>query len=194
MDRYVITGLGNIGLKYRNTRHNIGFMVIDELSDIFNIKVKKNHCLANVGEGIIKNHPVVLAKPRTYMNLSGQSIRALMDWYKSDISRLIVIYDDMDLPLGDVRIRYKGSGGTHNGMKSILNHLGTNQFIRIRIGIGRELNEDAVNYVLGRFPKQEKQIISQALDTAVKAITCILSEGIDIAMNKYNSKKDKGDV
>lgn len=194
MERYLIAGLGNIGLKYRNTRHNIGFMTIDELSETYAIRVKKNLGQAHVGEGFINNIPVVLAKPRTYMNLSGQSIRALMDWYKTDFTKLIVIYDDMDIPVGELRIRYKGSGGSHNGMKSILNHLGTDQFIRIRVGIGRSIETDAVDYVLGRFPKTEKQIVENTLQDVIKAIVCIMTEGIDIAMNRYNIKKDKGDM
>ncbi len=194
MDRNIIVGLGNIGLKYRNTRHNIGFMAIDELAKIYSITVKKNLCSAHIGEGIIKDIPVVLAKPKTYMNLSGQCVRALMDWYKAGSSKIIVIYDDMDLPVGELRIRHKGSAGTHNGMKSILNHLGTDQFVRIRIGIGRDQQTDAVDYVLGRFPKNEKQIIESTLQDVTKAIVCILTEGIDIAMNRYNSKKDKGDA
>ena len=185
MERYLIAGLGNIGLKYRNTRHNIGFMTIDELSEAYAIRVKKNLGQAHVGEGFINNIPVVLAKPRTYMNLSGQSIRALMDWYKTDFTKLIVIYDDMDIPVGELRIRYKGSGGSHNGMKSILNHLGTDQFIRIRVGIGRSIETDAVDYVLGRFPKTEKQIVENTLQDVIKAIVCIMTEGIDIAMNRY---------
>ena len=194
MDRYIIAGLGNIGLKYRNTRHNIGFMAIDELAGIYEIKVKKILCQDYTGEGIIKGVPVVLAKPKTFMNLSGQSVRALVDWYKTDISKLIVIYDDMDIPMGELRIRYKGSGGSHNGMKSILSHLGTDQFIRIRVGIGRNQQIDAVDYVLGRFSKTDKQIMENTLQDVTKAIVCILAEGIDIAMNRYNSKKDKGDV
>ncbi len=194
MDRNIIVGLGNIGLKYRNTRHNIGFMAIDELARIYDIKVKKNLCQAHTGEGIIKSIPVVLAKPKTYMNLSGQSVRALMDWYKSESSKIIIIYDDMDLPVGELRIRYKGSAGTHNGMKSILSHLGTDQFVRIRVGIGRDQQSDAVDYVLGRFPKNEKQIVENTLQDVTKAIVCILTEGTDIAMNRYNSKKDKGDA
>lgn len=194
MDRYLIAGLGNIGLRYRNTRHNIGFMAVDKLADVYSIKVKKNLCQANIGEGFINNVPVVLAKPKTYMNLSGQSIRALTDWYKIDISGLIVIYDDMDIPVGELRIRYKGSAGSHNGMKSVLSHLGTDRFIRIRVGIGKHEYVDAIDYVLGRFPKSEKEIIDNTLQDLIKAITCIVTEGIDIAMNRYNKKNDRGDV
>lgn len=194
MERYIIVGLGNIGLRYRNTRHNIGFMSIDVLSKKYNITVRKNLCEANIGEGTVDGNSVVLAKPRTYMNLSGQCIRALVDWYKIDISKLIVIYDDMDLPLGDVRIRYVGSGGSHKGMKSIISHLGKDGFIRIRIGIGEPEYATAVDYVLGRFGKTDMVLINEALQNVANAVNCIMTQGIDVAMNRYNSKKDKGDV
>lgn len=191
MDKYIIIGLGNIGLKYKSTRHNIGFMVIDQLSKKHSIKINKSKHHASLGEGSIGSKSVILAKPRTYMNLSGISVKALVDWYKPNLEHVIVIYDDMDLPTGDIRIRYRGSGGSHNGIRSIMDVLKEDGFIRIRVGIGNKQEMDAANYVLGKFPKSEKAIIDSSIKNVVEAVECILEEGLDLAMNRYNSKRGK---
>lgn len=190
MDRFIIAGLGNLGLKFKNTRHNSGFMVIDSMSKELFVPVKRSMTKTLAGEGIYNGKPIVLAKPKTYMNLSGESIRELVDWYKSSLDKLVIIYDDMDLPVGDIRIRMKGSAGSHNGMKSIVQQLGTTDFIRIRIGIGEPEDRDGINYVLGRFQKDEKAIMAETVKTVSAAILCIIDDGIDIAMNRYNTKKE----
>ena len=164
----------------------MGFMAIDYASEKFSVKVKKSRCRALVGETVIDGRKVILAKPQTYMNLSGESIRDLLEYYDIGADSLVVIYDDMDLELGKVRIRKKGGSGSHNGMKSILYHLGDESFARIRLGIGSSGEEDAVRFVTSRFPRAQREEAFAALGQAVLAIEEIVRTGIDSAMNKHN--------
>lgn len=184
----VIVGLGNPGKKYDNTRHNIGFITLDYLADKNGIKLNKIKHKALVGEGNISGQKVLLVKPQTFMNLSGNSVREVMEYYKVEMENLIVVYDDVDIPTGHLRIRKKGSAGTHNGMRSIIYDLQSDQFPRVRIGIGGERKMELGNYVLGGFGKEEKKLMEDAVERAAKAIEAILKEGIDIAMGEYNIK------
>ncbi|MDD6043162.1 MAG: aminoacyl-tRNA hydrolase [Eubacteriaceae bacterium] len=186
---YVIAGLGNPGKKYENTRHNMGFITVDQLAEKHNIKVDKLKFKALVGEGRIAGQKVLLVKPQTYMNLSGESIRQIMNFYKLEPKELTVIYDDMDIDVGSIRIRKFGSAGTHNGMKSVVQQLGSDRFPRIRVGIGNRNKGDTIDFVLGGFRKEEVPLLEEAVTTAVQAIECMLEADIDIAMNKYNTKK-----
>lgn len=188
---YIIAGLGNPGKKYENTRHNIGFITLDYLADRHNIQINKIKHKALVGEGRISGQKVLLVKPQTFMNLSGESIREIMDYYKVDIEDLIVIYDDIDLPAGTVRIRKKGSAGTHNGMRSIVQHLGSGDFPRIRMGIGNDRKGELASFVLGGFSKEEKEILEPSVERAAKAVECYVDMGIEKAMNEYNIKAKK---
>ncbi|MCD5415117.1 MAG: aminoacyl-tRNA hydrolase [Clostridiales bacterium] len=183
---YVVVGLGNPGKKYEDTRHNVGFQTIDLLAARNNIKVKKIKFKALYGEGIIASQKVILVKPQTFMNLSGQSLREVIQFYKIDMDRLIVVYDDVDVKTGLIRIRTKGSAGTHNGMKSIIYQLQDDLFPRIRIGIGRPENVDLSNFVLSKFTKEEIPLIREAIDRATLTIETIIQENIEEAMNKYN--------
>ncbi|MCI9638993.1 MAG: aminoacyl-tRNA hydrolase [Emergencia sp.] len=186
---YVIAGLGNPGKKYENTRHNMGFITVDQLAIKHDIKVDKLKFKALVGEGRIAGQKVLLVKPQTYMNLSGESIRQIMHFYKLDPEKLIVIYDDIDIELGALRIRKFGSAGTHNGMKSVVYQLQSDRFPRIRIGIGSQKKGDLVDFVIGGFSKEEVPVLEETVTKAVSAIECILAEDVDIAMNRYNTKK-----
>jgi len=187
---YVIAGLGNPGKKYENTRHNIGFITLDFLADRHDIKINKIKHKALVGEGRISGQKVLLVKPQTYMNLSGESLREVMDYYKVDIEEMIVIYDDIDLEAGAVRIRKKGGPGTHNGMKSIVQHLGSD-FPRIRMGIGKDRKGDLADFVLGGFTKEDREVLEPAVERAALAVEMYVGEGIEKAMNKYNIKAKK---
>ena len=186
---YVIAGLGNPGKKYENTRHNMGFITIDQLAEKHNIKVDKLKFKALVGEGRIAGQKVMLVKPQTYMNLSGESIREVMNFYKLEPENLIVIYDDIDIEAGTLRIRKFGSAGTHNGMKSVVYQLQSDRFPRIRLGIGSQKKGDLVNFVIGGFSKEEVPVLEEAVNYAVLATECIIEDGIDKAMNQYNTKK-----
>lgn len=188
---YVIAGLGNPGKKYENTRHNMGFITIDRLAEKHDIKTDKLKFKALVGEGRIAGQKVLLVKPQTYMNLSGESLREVMQFYKLEPENLIVIYDDIDIALGALRIRKFGSAGTHNGMKSVVYQLQSDRFPRIRIGIGSQKKGDLVNFVVGGFSKEEVPVLEETVTKAVSAIECILESDIDIAMNRYNTKKGK---
>ena len=183
---YVIVGLGNPGKKYQNTRHNLGFITLDRLAEKHNIKVSKIAFKALVGDGSINNQKVLLVKPQTYMNLSGESIREVLSYYKVDPENLIVIYDDIDIEAGKLRIRKKGSAGSHNGMKSIIYQIKSEDFPRIRIGIGGYRKMALRDFVIGGFSKEEKAILEDAVERGVEAIENILDEGIDHAMNRYN--------
>lgn len=185
---FIIVGLGNPGKKYENTRHNMGFQVIDLLSSEYGINVDKLKFKALVGEGRIADQKVILVKPQTYMNLSGESVREIMSFYKEPIENLIVVYDDIDLEVGTFRIRAKGSAGTHNGMRSVIYQLQNDNFPRIRVGIGKPANGDLINFVTGGVTKDEVKPLEDALVGAKEACTMILSDGIDKAMNKYNIK------
>ena len=186
---YMIAGLGNPGKRYENTRHNIGFIALDLLAERNDIKINKIKHKALVGEGRISGQKVLLIKPQTYMNLSGQSIREVMEYYKEEIDHLIVIYDDIYIPVGTVRIRKKGSAGTHNGMRSIVYDLKSDQFPRIRIGMGSSHKGDLRDFVIGGFSKEEKEPLEEAVRRAVLAAECIVEKGIDKAMNEYNIRQ-----
>ncbi len=188
---YIIAGLGNPGKKYENTRHNMGFLVLDAFAQRHGIKVSKIKHKALTGEGFIAGKKVLLVKPQTYMNLSGESLREVMEYYKVPIENLIVIYDDLDLEIGALRIRKKGSAGSHNGMKSVISQLQDDQFPRIRIGIGGADGRDWKDFVTGGVSKAEADILSETIDRAADAVTCMLEKGIDIAMNQYNTPKKK---
>ena len=185
---YIIAGLGNPGDKYHGTRHNIGFYCIDLLAEAYSIKIKKIKHKAVYGEGTIGGEKVILAKPQTYMNLSGESILDMKNYYKVDNDRIIIIYDDIDLPSGVLRVRPSGSAGTHNGMKSIIYQLQTEDFPRVRIGVGRPPEGwDLANYVLSRFhDKEEIDNVKDACDRAVKAVEEIIVNGVTHAMSRYN--------
>lgn len=183
---YVIVGLGNPGKKYENTRHNIGFITVDYLADELGIKINKIKHKALIGEGRIGGKKVILVKPQTYMNLSGESVREIADYYKVEMDKLIVIYDDIDIDMGTVRIRKKGSAGTHNGMKSIIRLLGDDNFPRVRIGIGKDANIPLVNFVIGGFKKEEVEPMEKAVVHAAKGVMSIVEDGLDLAMNRYN--------
>lgn len=187
---YIIVGLGNPGREYQNTRHNIGFDVIDVIAKQENIGVLEKKHKAVIGKGYLDGQKVILAKPQTYMNLSGESIRALIDYYKIDETfELIVIADDVSLDVGQLRIRKKGSAGGHNGLKSIITHLGHDGFIRIKMGVGEKpKNYDLADYVLGHFVKEERSIMDDAAMRALEAIRLIIREDADMAMNQYNRK------
>lgn len=190
---YIIAGLGNPGLKYEGTRHNIGFETIDYISAVYNIPIKKLGFKALFGQGIIGGEKVILAKPQTFMNLSGESLKPMLDYYKLPPSNLFVIYDDVNLATGALRIRPSGSDGGHNGMKSIIYMLNSDAFPRIRIGIGSKPNPhmDLADYVLGSFSKEEIELLSDTAKQIVKAVPVMMKEGISAAMSKYNGKIQK---
>lgn len=185
---FIIVGLGNPERKYDGTRHNIGFSAITVIADKYNISMDIKKHKAVCGKGYIEGKKVILAMPQTYMNLSGESVRELVDYYKIDPeSELIVIYDDINLAPGRLRIREKGSAGGHNGIKNIISHLGTQVFPRIRIGVGEKPKGwDLADYVLGRFAKDEEPVIREALDNAAEACGIIVDDEIRTAMNKFN--------
>ena len=185
---YIIVGLGNPGKKYENTKHNVGFITLDFLADKNNIKINKIKHKALVGEGTISGQKVLLVKPQTFMNLSGNSVKEVMDYYKVDIENLIVIYDDVDIPMGRLRVRKKGSAGTHNGMRSIIYDLQEDGFPRVWIGIGGDRKMSLAGYVLGGFGKEEKSTMEDTVKKAAMAIECMIEKGIDIAMGEYNIK------
>lgn len=184
---YLIIGLGNPGSKYENTRHNVGFDTIDLLAFKHGIKVSKLKHKALSGDGELEGEKVILVKPQTYMNLSGESVRDIIDWYKVPLKNIILIYDDVDLAVGKIRIRPKGSSGTHNGMRSILYHVQSEDFPRIRIGIGRPPNGwDLADFVLSKFSNEERKVVNESIENAAAAVAAILSSGAEAAMNKYN--------
>ncbi len=189
---YIIVGLGNPGKDYENTRHNVGFMVIDEAARKYNISVNEKKHKAIIGKGFIAGQKVILAKPQTFMNLSGESVRDIIDYYKIDeTTELIVISDDISLDVGQLRVRKKGSAGGHNGLKNIILHLGHDEFRRIRMGVGEKPSGyDLADYVLGHFPQDEKELIEESVKKAVEALEVIVTDGPDAAMNQFN-KKDR---
>ena len=184
---YLIVGLGNPEEEYSKTRHNMGFNTINKISQQYNIEVKQNKFQALYGSGIIEKEKVILLKPQTYMNLSGNSVKKIVDFYKIEKEKILVIYDDMDIEPGKIKIRKKGSSGGHNGMKSIIQMIGTEEFPRIRIGIGRpKHNGDEINYVIGAIPEEEISKLNEGIEKAKEAVIEILKNGIDSAMNKLN--------
>ncbi|MBW4583229.1 MAG: aminoacyl-tRNA hydrolase [Tildeniella nuda ZEHNDER 1965/U140] len=189
----LIVGLGNPGAKYDRTRHNIGFEAVDMLAKVWRLHLSENRKFQGIfGEGVAAGQVKVrLLKPTTYMNNSGQAIRAVTDWYKLPPESVLVIYDDMDLPVGKLRLRLSGSAGGQNGMKSAIAHLGTQTFPRLRVGIGsaKEARQgDAIGHVLGRFSPQEAEVIAEVLHLVVGAVEVSLKQGIDKAMSLYNSR------
>lgn len=184
----IIVGLGNPTLKYSKTRHNVGFDTIDVISKKHKIKVKKNQFKSLVGEGFINGEKVVLVKPMTYMNNSGEAVREVVDYYKIDPDKgLIVISDDLTLDVGVLRLRGKGSAGGHNGLKSIIKLIESQSFDRVRIGIGKvPMDRDIITHVLSRFDKGERKVVKESFEVAANAIECILEDGMDKAMSKYN--------
>lgn len=187
---YIIVGLGNPGKEYAHTRHNVGFDTLDVLADKWNIDISVRKHKALIGKGIIEGQKVILAKPQTYMNLSGESVRELLDFYKVDeTSELIIIYDDISLAPGQLRIRMKGSAGGHNGIKSIISHLGGQEFLRIKVGVGEKpKGYDLADYVLGHFSKEEKDSMEQAKKRAAEAAVMLVSGDVEAAMNEFNRK------
>ena len=187
---FVIAGLGNPDEKYQGTRHNVGFDVVDRLAEKYQIAVDTKKHRALIGKGVVEGQKVILVKPQTYMNLSGESLRSLVEYYKIDPEEeLIVIYDDINLAPGKLRIRPKGSAGGHNGIKNIIAHLGTQVFPRIRVGVGEKPKGwDLADYVLGRFPGEEEPVIREALEKTTKACCEIITADVTSAMNKYNNK------
>ena len=184
----LVVGLGNPGAKYKNTYHNVGFEVADALAARLGVKFTKDACDAKIAE--CKKAGVIIAKPQTYMNLSGESVRALMDFYKLDEEDLVVICDDINLSVGQVRIRPKGSAGGHNGIKSIIQHIGTQEFTRIRIGVGgKPEGGDLVKHVLGRFSREEDGMLRDVFALAEEGLLEILTEDVASAMNRVNGKK-----
>ena len=184
---YLIVGLGNPEEEYSKTRHNMGFNSINKLAKKYNLEINKSKFQGLYESSIIEGKKVILIKPQTYMNLSGNCIREFANFYKIENENIIVIYDDMDIEPGKIKIRKKGSSGGHNGMKSIIQNLGTEEFPRIRIGIGRpEHNGDEINYVIGAIPEEQLQKLDEGAEKAKEAIIEILKNGIDFAMNKFN--------
>lgn len=193
----LLVGLGNPGRKYDRTRHNIGFEVIDHLAHSFSVKLSENKRFQGItGEtcGAFDDR-IILLKPTTYMNRSGQSVRSVVDWYKLSFAEVLVIYDDMDLPIGRLRLRLSGSAGGHNGMKSIISHLGTQGFPRLRVGISRankidsQANQVVVSHVLGKFSPDERKVMDAAVSLAEEAVELSLRQGIERAMNLYNGRE-----
>ncbi len=184
---YIIVGLGNPERKYDNTRHNIGFRMIDALAEYAGIQINEKKFKGLYGKGILGGEKVILVKPLTYMNLSGECVGPMADYFKVDPENIIVLFDDISLDPGKMRIRKKGSAGGHNGIKSIIAHLGTQEFPRLKFGVGdKPRGMDLANYVLGRFSKTEEVIVEESIDQACKAIECMIRDGIDTAMNQYN--------
>lgn len=185
----LIVGLGNIGNEYKNTRHNIGFMVLDELAKEWSINNWKKERSAEVAEYRFNGEKILLARPTTYMNLSGNAVGQLANFYNIVPPNIAVIQDDLDLPCGKLRIRKQGSAGGHNGIKSILEHLGTNVFPRFKIGIGHpeHLEQKVINHVLTKFSGEEKKFIDEAIKKCSNAIICWLENDLDLAMNRFNN-------
>ena len=188
---FIIVGLGNPSKEYEGTRHNAGFEVIDRIADKYNISVDTKKHRALIGKGIIGGQKVILAKPQTFMNLSGESVRSLLDYSKvDDEQEFIVIYDDISLDNGQIRIRAKGSAGGHNGIKNIIAHLGGQVFPRVKVGVGEKPSKyDLADYVLGHFSKEEQVLMDEGYAHAVHAVEMILEGDISAAMNEYNRKK-----
>lgn len=192
----IIAGLGNPGGEYAATRHNVGFMVVDRLARELGAAAEKKMFKALVGQGRVGAEKVALVKPQTYMNLSGEAVGALLSWYKLTPADLVVVYDDLDLPPGKVRVRPGGGSGGHKGMQSIIQVLGTEDFPRVRIGIGRPADPafETARYVLSRFTPEETVIIEEALKLATEAVRCIIQSGVQQAMNLYNRDRGTGSL
>ncbi|CAK7041453.1 aminoacyl-tRNA hydrolase [Tissierella sp. P1] len=189
---FVVVGLGNPGKEYTNTRHNIGFDTIDLLAERNNIKINKIKFKSVYGEGIIGSEKVLLVKPQTYMNNSGITVRDIYNFYKVPIDNIIVIVDDIDIDFAAVRIKRRGSAGSHNGLKSIIYLLQRDDFPRVKIGIGKKHeNQDLANFVLSRFPKEEREVIEISILTGAESVEAIIKHGIEQAMNEFNTKGNR---
>ena len=195
MDQFfIIVGLGNPGRKYDGSRHNVGFDVIDELVDRCRIGGPERFGKSMIGKGRIGDRKVILVKPQTYMNLSGEAVQEIVHYYKADPAEdLVVISDDIDLEAGKLRIRKKGSAGGHNGLKNIVQHLGSGDFARIRVGVGGKPDPgyDLADYVLGHFAGEEKKVMEEAVAKAAEAVICMVTDGVDLAMNRFNTPRQK---
>ena len=189
---YIIAGLGNPGRKYAHTRHNVGFDAIDRLSGIYQIPVEEKKFQGLFGTGFIGGQKVALVKPQTYMHLSGECVRDFLYYYKVDPEEgLLVLFDDICLEPGSIRIRKKGSAGGHNGIKNIILHTGTQNFARVRIGVGEKPQRwDLADYVLSPFPKGDRELVDEAVDHCADAVKMILEGEIEAAMNRYNRKRE----
>jgi PTH1 family peptidyl-tRNA hydrolase len=188
---FVIVGLGNPGKKYENTRHNAGFLAIDAIADKYGISISEKKHKALCGAGVIEGNKVLLVKPQTFMNLSGESVRSVMDFYKIDPEEdMLVIYDDISLAPGNIRIRKKGSAGGHNGIKSIIAHAGTQNFMRIKVGVGEKPSGwDLADYVLGHFSEEDNTKLKEIMPGVMQAATLMIQGDVDKAMNDFNAKK-----
>jgi len=187
---FIIIGLGNPGKKYENTRHNVGFDTVELLSRRHGITITKLKHKALLGDGKISGKRVILVKPQTFMNLSGESVREILEWYKVPVKNIIIIYDDIDLPAGKLRLRPKGSAGTHNGMRSVIYQIESDEFPRIRIGVGGPPEGwELADYVLSKLSGEDKKKVEEAIVYAADAVEEIVKSGIDVAMNKFNSLK-----
>lgn len=188
---YLIVGLGNPETDYSKTRHNMGFNVINRLSEKYNIEVNKSKFKGLVGNGIIEGEKVIFLKPQTFMNLSGESVIEAMNFYKISSDELIIIYDDIDIEPGNIRIRKNGSAGTHNGMKSVISSINTDKFCRVRVGIGKPKEHiDMITHVIGHISEEEEKELEKGVQIAKDAVIEIVKNNVDSAMNKYNKKKD----
>lgn len=183
---YLIAGLGNPGKKYSKNRHNTGYMAVEKIAEKAGIDISRTKFSAEYGKGQIEGENVILIKPLTYMNRSGEAIRAFADFFRIEDSEIIVIYDDIELPLGKLRIRKAGGAGTHNGMKSVVEQLGSTRFPRFRLGVGSPEHGDTINYVLGDFSEEEKKEVDKLIEKTVLAVFKMLETDIDMAMNMYN--------
>lgn len=188
---FLIAGLGNPDKKYEKTRHNIGFDTIDALAEKYNISITEKKHKALCGSGVIEGVKVILAKPQTYMNLSGESIAEIVNFYKLDPeSEMLIIFDDISLAPGNIRVRKKGSAGGHNGIKSIISSVGTSNFMRIKVGVGEKPQGwDLADHVLGRFSSGDRKLVDEAIEFAADAVEKIITDGPDAAMNEYNRKR-----
>jgi PTH1 family peptidyl-tRNA hydrolase len=184
----LVVGLGNPGAAYESTPHNLGFQVVDRLAAQAGIRIRRKECLALVGQGVVEGHPVVLAKPQTYMNLSGRSVRMLIEKHELEPRELVVVYDDLDLPWMSVRIRGKGSAGGHHGMESVAGEIGTTEFARLRLGIAGYRVGDGAGFVLAPFRRAQKKELDELLDHAAQAVASMISEGVEKSMARFNRR------
>jgi PTH1 family peptidyl-tRNA hydrolase len=188
----LIVGLGNPGIEYQFTPHNMGFLAVDRMAERHGARVTNRRCRALTGKAVIGSQQVLLAKPETFMNLSGMAVRELVEEYEAEPSRdLIVVYDELDLPLGTIRVRQRGTSAGHNGLESIMGALGTEEFVRVRLGIGPDHPVgDGARYVLSQFKRSQYEAVDQELDTAALAVETVLTDGVATAMNRFNRKAE----
>lgn len=188
-ERYILVGLGNPGRQYARNRHNVGFQCIDHIAEAHSIAFHRSRFKSATGEGAIAGVPVILVRPSTFMNESGEAVGPLCHYYKTPVERLIVIYDDIDLAFGKLRVRPGGSSGGHNGIKSLIQHLGGEGFVRIRVGVGRPAQGDPVDYVLNDFDREQAPVIARIYPLVEEIVRCVLAEGVAQAMNLYNNRQ-----